>query len=122
MRHIFYNPANPNSTFMGKKGSYRFENGKYSTDVEGQIDDLKAFFKFETVEEVEVLAPEAPAAEILANTGDEKTPDYLEKVPSSWTIARIYEYADKVGIQVPDTITKREDIATYVESFANKKE
>jgi hypothetical protein len=109
MYHVFENPVNPDSTFFGNTGKYRFVDGKYATHDKVEIEDLKKFFKFSTTDK---------AAEVE----DVKKPDTSKvvEIPKSWTIARIYEHADTLGIKVPDNIVKREDIKAYVEAHTSK--
>lgn len=114
MYHTFFNTVNPDSTFFGRKGRYAFVDGKYTTDNPEHIKDLSEFFKFEKAESLPVEKAVEPKK--VRDT------ELLAQIPKSWTIARIYEYADSVGIQIPDNILKLADIKMYVEAFASSAE
>lgn len=109
----FHNLVNPDSTFFGKTGRYPFKGGIYETKDKKEIEDLKTFFKHEEIK-AEELTVEKPV--------EPKNTKLMTQLPKSWTIARIYEYADEVGITIPDTLTKLADIKLYVEALATSEE
>jgi len=117
---VFENEINPNSTMMGNSGNYKFANGKYLTNDSNEIKDLNSL-GFKSVGEEEVKP--APIAVVINNpVEDEKDTNENIKavIPKTWTIARMYEYADALGWDIPSDATLGKDIKLFLEQKATE--
>ena len=91
---------------LTREGLIKFVGGYYETKDKAKIEILKK------VEDIEVISEEA-----LIITDEDKADNKVEKrtsIPASWTLAKLYEYADKIGVIVPEDLSEKKEITSYL--------
>lgn len=110
--YYIYTKRNPNSSYVGVHGIYRFVNGRYETSNPKIVEELVAL-GFESKERPDIKVPEKKEDEFVA-----PKPELRLILPKNWTLAKMYEYADEMKIQIPDDIVLSKDIKFFLEEYA----
>lgn len=102
------NPIYTNATVLTPFGRVSFEEGYTEVSDKNKIKILlRKSYIAEAVGEVEKPKPVAS-----------EKPKYKEKIPASWTVAKMAEYADSMGVTIPEELDTKADMITFLESLA----
>jgi hypothetical protein len=96
-----------NRTMLTREGLIKFVGGYYETKDKAKIEILKK------VEDVEVISEAGPV--ITSEDKDDKNKvERRTSIPASWTLAKLYEYADSIGVIVPEDLSEKKEITSYL--------
>lgn len=90
-------------------GVVKFNDG-YADIMDKEVQD---YMKTKGYKPVKKEEPEVEEPEVTYDLIDVEKMKSV--IPKNWTLAKICEYADEVGITIPDDLEKKEDMRHYLE-------